>query len=375
MDQVIYQNLVNELIKNFIIFNEDIFPSDGLGTLYEKYISTEPDIIGDYDTDDTAIVQEEIDEDDDENDGMDDDSVFKSSEGQDGIKDISIDCFGQSEVLEAIAQYDFTARSSREVSFMKGDVIVLYSQASSDWWRGCVGGREGLIPDKYILIKIRGEDEARDSLSCMSDYSADSRRRISSQSDTLRSTRSDASQASQQGTVSPRLSRPSHHSHSLAAPPVTVISVVTPSQDNLTSSRDSLDQDSGNPESEMTTTSERASRSPSDYRSLDCDSLSVDDSGDVVSDDNIATGATTVIHLTGEEAGQEALPNIDDDEEFLSERKTLQTEAEAQAETRSSQDSLERLKAELETDLACVRAVVEEVVGGESDQDNRQTVA
>ena len=45
-DQVIYQNLVNELIKNFIIFNEDIFPSDGPGTLYEKYISSEPDIIG-----------------------------------------------------------------------------------------------------------------------------------------------------------------------------------------------------------------------------------------------------------------------------------------------------------------------------------------
>ena len=192
----------------------------------------------------------------------------------------------ESEVLEAIAQYDFTARSSREVSFMKGDIIVLYSQASSDWWRGCVGGREGLIPDKYILIKIRGEDEARDSLSCMSDYSGESRRRISSQSDTLRSNRSEASQTSQQGTVSsPRLARPSHHSvsvppsfppsfppstpplsrpsphrHSLAAPPVTVISVVTPSQDNLTSSRDSLDQDSGNPESEMTTTSERASR-------------------------------------------------------------------------------------------------------------------
>ena len=42
-----------------------------------------------------------------------------------------------------------------QVSFMKGDSMVLYSQASSDWWRGCVGGREGLIPDKYILIKIR----------------------------------------------------------------------------------------------------------------------------------------------------------------------------------------------------------------------------
>ena len=33
-----YQNLVNDLIKNIIIFSEDIFPSDG-GTVYEKYIS------------------------------------------------------------------------------------------------------------------------------------------------------------------------------------------------------------------------------------------------------------------------------------------------------------------------------------------------
>ena len=33
-------------------------------------------------------------------------------------------------MLEAIAQYDFTARSSREVSFMKGDLITLYSQVS-----------------------------------------------------------------------------------------------------------------------------------------------------------------------------------------------------------------------------------------------------
>ena len=130
-DQVIYQNLVNELIKNFIIFNEDIFPSGGSGTVYEKYISSEPDILGDYDTD-TAMVQEDAeDEDDDQDDAMDDgknhyaledlyvypirtlvriilklalnyfvflvDSVFKSDE-RDGIKDISIDCFGRKRV-------------------------------------------------------------------------------------------------------------------------------------------------------------------------------------------------------------------------------------------------------------------------------------
>lgn len=38
-DQVQYQNLVNELIKNIIIYQEEIFPDDG-GIVYEKYIST-----------------------------------------------------------------------------------------------------------------------------------------------------------------------------------------------------------------------------------------------------------------------------------------------------------------------------------------------
>lgn len=37
-DQVQYQNQVNELIKNIIMFNDDIFPHDG-GIVYEKYIS------------------------------------------------------------------------------------------------------------------------------------------------------------------------------------------------------------------------------------------------------------------------------------------------------------------------------------------------
>lgn len=41
-DQVQYQNLVNELIKNIIINSEDIFPNDG-GVVYERYISREPD--------------------------------------------------------------------------------------------------------------------------------------------------------------------------------------------------------------------------------------------------------------------------------------------------------------------------------------------
>jgi SLIT-ROBO Rho GTPase activating protein len=43
-DQVQYQNQVNELIKNIILFNDEIFPGPEIGgTMYEKYISREPD--------------------------------------------------------------------------------------------------------------------------------------------------------------------------------------------------------------------------------------------------------------------------------------------------------------------------------------------
>merc|ERR1719220_2661443 len=127
----------------------------------------------------------------------------------------------ESEVLEAAAQYDFQARSSREVSFRKGDTILLYAQVSSDWWRGNVGGKEGLIPDKYILLKIRGEDEARDSLASISE----DRRRTTSQSDTLRSTRSEQSQ-------SPRAQR-SHHSVSTPSPATPPLARLTPHRHSI----------------------------------------------------------------------------------------------------------------------------------------------
>lgn len=44
-DQVQYQNQVNELIKNIILYYEDIFPPTTIlsGPMYEKFISREPD--------------------------------------------------------------------------------------------------------------------------------------------------------------------------------------------------------------------------------------------------------------------------------------------------------------------------------------------
>lgn len=63
--------------------------------------------------------------------------------------------FLDSESMEATAQFDFIARSDRELSLKKGDTVTLYSQVSNDWWRGAVSGLEGLIPDKYISLKMK----------------------------------------------------------------------------------------------------------------------------------------------------------------------------------------------------------------------------
>lgn len=53
-DQVQYQNQVNELVKNMIVFYEDIFPKDLNGIIYEKYISEPYGDLGDSPTEQNA---------------------------------------------------------------------------------------------------------------------------------------------------------------------------------------------------------------------------------------------------------------------------------------------------------------------------------
>ncbi|KAL0118022.1 hypothetical protein PUN28_009008 [Cardiocondyla obscurior] len=156
-DQVQYQNQVNELIKNIITFCEEIFPEDIGGTQYEKYISREPDDV-DVGDSPTEQVQEDMDS-----------EVYPSED--------------ESENLEATAQFDFNARSERELSFKKGDTLTLYTQVSNDWWRGALAGREGLIPDKYIMLKIKDEEREKELLKSSSEESM--RRRASSSADSM----------------------------------------------------------------------------------------------------------------------------------------------------------------------------------------------
>lgn len=144
-DQVQYQNLVNELVKGIIVHQERIFPDDG-GLVYEKYLSADEGP-PDEDTDEPPVEP-----------AAEPTSLGSDEDGLSSEPDISL--FGRSDVLEARAQYDFAARSERELSFRRGDRLQLYSQVSADWWRGHFGGRDGLVPDKYILLSIRGEEEA-----------------------------------------------------------------------------------------------------------------------------------------------------------------------------------------------------------------------
>ncbi|KAJ8926951.1 hypothetical protein NQ314_020803 [Rhamnusium bicolor] len=157
-DQVQYQNQVNELIKNIIMFNDEIFPNDG-GVVYEKYISpnSEDQDVGDSPSDQT---QEDMDS-----------EVYPSED--------------DSENIEATAQFDFIARSDRELSLKRGDSVTLYSQVSNDWWRGAVNGQEGLIPDKYISLKMKDDD--RDKMGILKSSSSEEsvRRRASSSNDSM----------------------------------------------------------------------------------------------------------------------------------------------------------------------------------------------
>ncbi|XP_076469342.1 SLIT-ROBO Rho GTPase-activating protein 1-like [Babylonia areolata] len=130
-DQVTYQASVNEIIKTIIIHQEELFPNDG-GETYEKCILEN--------SRNTICTADEDDEDETSSIPSDDD---------------------EESVREAVALHDYEGRSSRELSFKKGETLVLYTQASVDWWEGCCHGQEGLVPDKYITFRHPLRDEGR----------------------------------------------------------------------------------------------------------------------------------------------------------------------------------------------------------------------
>ncbi|CAN9512320.1 unnamed protein product [Ophioblennius macclurei] len=130
-DQVSCQAHVNELIKTIIIHHDAIFPGpqDLQGPIYivpgavEEFCDSphcEPPLV--------------------EEPAPDTISVTRNSEDE---------C----DPIEAVARFDYTGRTSRELSFKKGASLLLYQRASDDWWEGRHNGAEGLVPHQYIMIQ------------------------------------------------------------------------------------------------------------------------------------------------------------------------------------------------------------------------------
>lgn len=59
------------------------------------------------------------------------------------------------EGYEAIAEYDYQAKTNEELSFKKGDVVTIIDYTSEHWWFGELMGLKGLIPDRYIQFPKR----------------------------------------------------------------------------------------------------------------------------------------------------------------------------------------------------------------------------
>ncbi|XP_006000445.1 SLIT-ROBO Rho GTPase-activating protein 2 isoform X1 [Latimeria chalumnae] len=128
-DQVSCQAHVNELIKTIIIHHDVIFPGvkELEGPIYsrgtEDYCESphgEPASVED-------VVQEITTE-------------HHTSEDE---------C----EPIEAIAKFDYSGRTARELSFKKGASLLLYQRASDDWWEGRHNGIDGLVPHQYIVVQ------------------------------------------------------------------------------------------------------------------------------------------------------------------------------------------------------------------------------
>ncbi|XP_010871579.1 SLIT-ROBO Rho GTPase-activating protein 3-like isoform X2 [Esox lucius] len=131
-DVVARQPQVNDLVKTMIIQYDVIFPSQSElpGPVYEKHMTLEQEYC-------EPIAEE-----------GDGDTEQLPSEDE----------------WEAVAMFDYTARSATELSFKQGEPLLLHSKASADWWRGEVGGVRGLIPHKYISV-LEGTERGRRSSS------------------------------------------------------------------------------------------------------------------------------------------------------------------------------------------------------------------
>uniref|UniRef100_A0A672LFM3 Rho GTPase activating protein 4 n=1 Tax=Sinocyclocheilus grahami TaxID=75366 RepID=A0A672LFM3_SINGR len=121
-DEVTLAPQINDLVKTMIIHHENIVPgpSELPGPIYEKCMTLEQEYC---------------------------EPITEEGEGD-------AEHLPSEDEWEAVAMFDYVARSTAELSFKQGDHLLLHSKASADWWRGEAGGVKGLIPHKYISVEV-----------------------------------------------------------------------------------------------------------------------------------------------------------------------------------------------------------------------------
>ncbi|CAF93258.1 unnamed protein product, partial [Tetraodon nigroviridis] len=126
-EAVTQQPQVNDLVKTMILQHDLIFPGQPelAGPVYEKHMTLEQEYC---------------------------EPITEEGEGEPE----------HLPKLEAVALFDYVARSPAELSLKVGELVVLHSKASCDWWRGEVGGVKGLIPHKYISVLDGSERPKRE---------------------------------------------------------------------------------------------------------------------------------------------------------------------------------------------------------------------
>uniref|UniRef100_A0A8C1L2X2 SLIT-ROBO Rho GTPase-activating protein 2 n=1 Tax=Cyprinus carpio TaxID=7962 RepID=A0A8C1L2X2_CYPCA len=139
-DQVSCQAHVNEFIKTIIIHHETIFPGprELEGPIYDRGGAAEEYC-------DSPHIEPPL---------VDEPAPDAASEihNSDDVKSGSLNV-SESDPIEAIARFDYSGRTNRELSFKKGASLLLYHRASEDWWEGRHNGTEGLVPHQYIVVQ------------------------------------------------------------------------------------------------------------------------------------------------------------------------------------------------------------------------------
>lgn len=61
------------------------------------------------------------------------------------------------ETIEAVALFDYTGRTDKELSFKKNQLIYIYKKMNQEWWQGYLAGgsESGYVPDGYIKLRTR----------------------------------------------------------------------------------------------------------------------------------------------------------------------------------------------------------------------------